>query len=528
MPVNSTTRPKAAAWLIVSLLGIAGVAAQAPTPPVKPKPAAKPPATRPARPSSAKPSSAKPVAPEVKPPDPPKLQQWKVVSRYVADSVETLTTVYAGGKRQRVELPGGTAIVTQCDLSRTVQINDRARAYALVPFSTQPAAPAAAAGSTPKPGASVLVTTTGSDTGERREMFGQQARHLKLVTTTEPTPQACDKKKGRIETDGWFADIPELQECAGAKAVRTAAEPAGSCRDPRVEERAGIAVDGFPLAYTVVAFDGAGKELSKLIVEVTALTREDFTEPLFEPTAGFTALADADALMAAARGAELAALGTTPKLVGMIRIGVAPPGDKSGKAGATEAVRADLLESFNARPFEAVALSAATFEEQIAEARKKDCDYVVRPELGSLTTGASGKIGGLVRRASGGGTPSEIHEAGVAMELIPVSAAAPKTKKVTASAKTGAFTWRRAVGLARFAGKIYFGMTGGMMTTLMSSSGAAGGGPLGGGDPTVNAIMSLLGPSGSEPSDDLTTPAAVVAAAFQKAAADVMKELRPK
>ena len=72
-------------------------------------------------------------------------------------------------------------------------------------------------------------------------------------------------------------------------------------------------------------------------------------------------------------------------------------------------------------------------------------------------------------------------------------------------------------------------MTGGMMTTLMNPSGAGAGGPLGGGDPTVNAIMSLLGSgAAADGSDDLTTPAAVVAAAFQKAAADVLKELQPK
>ena len=507
-----------AAWLMVAVIGSAGLAAQNPKPPVKPKPSA--PAPKAAVP-------APKAAP--KPPDPPKLQQWKVVSRYVADGAETLTTVYAGPKRQRVELPGGTAIVTQCDLSRTVQMNDRARAYAIVPFAASETAAPSSAGPAPKPGASVLVQTTGTDTGERREMFGQQARHLKMVTTTEPTPQACDKRKGRIETDGWFADIPELQECAGAKAVRTAAEPLGTCRDPRVEEQAGIAITGFPLAYSVVAFDGAGKEISKLVVEVTALTREDFAAPLFEPPAGFAALPDAESLVAAARRAELEELGTTPKQAGRIRIGVAPPGDRSGKGVSADTVRGDLLENFSNKPFEAVPLSAGSLEEQQAEARKKECDYVVRAELGSLTTSAPGKIGGLVRRASGGGTPTEIHEAGVAIEVIPLSATAARTKKLTASAKTGAFTWRRAVGLARFAGKIYFGMTGGMMTTLMNPSGAGAGGPLGGGDPTVNAIMSLLGNgAAADGSDDLTTPAAVVAAAFQKAAADVLKELQPK
>jgi hypothetical protein len=508
------------AALIAALAG--GVQAQKPKPPVKPKPAAPAPKTAPK------------TAP--RPPEPPKPQQWKVMSRYVADGVETLTTVYAADKRQRVELPGGTAIITQCDQSRSVQVNDRAQAYAVVPF-TAPAAtpPAAPSGAPGKPGASVLVRTTGTDTGERREMFGQQARHLKLVTTTEPSPQACDKKKGRVETDGWFADIPELQECAGARALKAAAEPTGTCRDPRVEEHAGIAVDGFPLAYSVTSFDAAGKELSKLVVEVTALTRETLSAPLFEPPAAFTALPDAETLATAARRAELEALGTTPKLAGMIRIGVAPPGDRSGKAVASDTIRAGLLDDLNTKPFEAIPLSAGTAEEQQAEARRKDCDYLIRPELGSLTTSTPGKVGGLVRRASGGGNPTEIHEAGVALEMIPLSATAARPKKVTASAKTGAFTWRRAVGLARFAGKLYFGMTGGMMTTLMNSAGGGMGGgrgvggPLGGGDPTVNALMMLLGPGASAGAgDDLTTPAAVVAAAFQKAAADMMKELQAK
>lgn len=517
----SVSRRVAACGVIAVMSGVGGgLAAQKPKqPPVKPKAAAPAP----------KGASKAPTAAPKTPPEPPRPQQWKVVSRYVADGVETLTTVYAGAKRQRVELPGGTAIITQCDLGRAVQVNERAKAYAILPFSAQPVPASEAAAA--KPGASVVTRTTGTDTGERREMFGQPARHLKLTTTTEPSPQACDKRKGRVETDGWFVDIPELQECAGAQALRSPAEPAGNCHDPRTDEHTGIDVAGFPLAYTVTAYDAAGKELSKLAVDVTALTHENLSAPLFEPPAGFAALPDADALAATAKRIELEELGTTPKLAGMIRIGVAPPGDRSGKSFAAEAMKSRLLEDLNARPFEAIPLSSTTLDEQQAEARKKDCDYLVRAELGTLTTSTPGKVGGLVRRASGGGSPTEIHEAAVAVELTPIAAAASKPKKLTASAKTGAFTWRRAVGLARFAGKLYFGMTGGMMTTLMSSSGMGGGGPLGGGDPTVNALMMMLGPSGGhEPSDDLTTPDAVVAAAFQKAAAEVMKDLqaRPK
>lgn len=113
--------------------------------------------------------------------------------------------------------------------------------------------------------------------------------------------------------------------------------------------------------------------------------------------------------------------------------------------------------------------------------------------------------------------------------MIPVGATVLKAKK-TASAKTGAFTWRRAVGLARFAGRLYFGMAGGMMSTLMTAGGGGvAGGPMGVSDPTVNALMMLLGHgAAAEGNVDLATPAAVVSAAFQRASADVMKELQPK
>src|SRR5215207_3025161 len=91
-------RTRAAAWLIAGFVAMAGVGMGA----QKPK---QPPAKPPVKPKAAAPAP-KAAAPAPKPaPAPPRPQQWKVVSRYVADGVETLTTVYAGGKRQRVELP---------------------------------------------------------------------------------------------------------------------------------------------------------------------------------------------------------------------------------------------------------------------------------------------------------------------------------------------------------------------------------------------------------------------------------------
>src|SRR3712207_9380722 len=54
-------------------------------------------------------------------------------------------TVYIKGKRQRTESVGGAATVTQCDLRRTVQLNDVTKTYMLTLFGVGAEAVAAEA-----------------------------------------------------------------------------------------------------------------------------------------------------------------------------------------------------------------------------------------------------------------------------------------------------------------------------------------------------------------------------------------------
>jgi hypothetical protein len=460
-----------------------------------------------------------PAAPPEKAPAVP--QQWKATSRYVAGGQESIITVYASGPRQRVELGSGNALITQCDQGKTVQISDKARAYVVSTLGAAP--PATQEDAARKPGGVIVVRTVATDTGERRELLGQQARRVKIVTATEPDPQACDKRKTRAEIDGWYANVPELHECPAAKATG-GSDAAGNCADERKTEVSGEASPGYPLAYTLVVFDDAGKEVSRLAVEVTSLTREPQSQALFEPPADFSALADAGALAAAARRAELEELGTTPKPTGLVRIGVTVPADRSGRSVSSDVMESELLEAFNEKPFEAVPIAAETPEEQHGEARKKECDFVLRAELASLTTSKAGRVGGLMRRASGGGSPVELHEAKVNVELFAVGENV-LLKKQAASAKTGSFTWRRAAGLARFAGRLYFGVSGGLMRTLMTSMGGSSGALLGA-DPTLSVLTTLL--ANNEAAGDESTPESAVAAALDRGAADIIKNWQKK
>src|SRR5262245_52682220 len=87
------------------------------------------------------------------------------------------------------------ATITQCDLKRKVQLSDRKRLYVVEPFQTatepMPRSESVAApqssGAT-KRGGTVTVTTSGRDTGERKTMFGMQARHI--ITTMEMVSSA--------------------------------------------------------------------------------------------------------------------------------------------------------------------------------------------------------------------------------------------------------------------------------------------------------------------------------------------------
>ncbi len=60
----------------------------------------------------------------------------------------------------------------------------------------------------------LIETTTVTDTGERRDMFGFNARHLKTVTIWEPQPKTCDGAELRRETDGWYIDLLYGIDCS--------------------------------------------------------------------------------------------------------------------------------------------------------------------------------------------------------------------------------------------------------------------------------------------------------------------------
>ncbi len=57
-------------------------------------------------------------------------------------------------------------------------------------------------------------TTAVTDTGERRTLFGYNARRLRTLITWASEPNSCDTSKQRMELDGWYVDLLYGIDCS--------------------------------------------------------------------------------------------------------------------------------------------------------------------------------------------------------------------------------------------------------------------------------------------------------------------------
>jgi len=224
--------------------------------------------------------------------------------------------LYLKGKRQREEMnqfsPSGkqfsVAYVEQCDLKRFVWLDLYNKRYALH-TGGMPMGAAMAFNEPQIQGNQELIdkararskgvlteTTTVTDTGERREMFGFTARHLKTVTTWEPEPKHCEGPEMRRETDGWYIDLMYGIDCSPdlSGSITRGFSLEGKCfseylfkRNYFLErKRHGPASLGYPLLETTKWNNGKGEE-SVTRTEVIELSTDELSASLFEVPDGF-------------------------------------------------------------------------------------------------------------------------------------------------------------------------------------------------------------------------------------------------
>jgi hypothetical protein len=358
----------------------------------------------------------------------------KIKTRTTVMGHATESTVYIKGPRERHEMSfgghGGAVTIMQCDQKRMISISGN-QCTVVQTGGGETSCPAMpnmramgrenpeAEPTPPRKGGVVTITRNSTDTGERQDMFGYKARHIKTSMIMESTPDACNQSHMKMETDGWYADLSAGFSCAD-ESYRAMACGGGmggrsNCNDRIVMKGGGSAAMGFPLKQTTTIMSEHGNFTTT--TEVVELTNATLDAPLFEMPPGCK-VTDMSALMGsatsttqpetshepataapkasvtpAAQPAAAPAVSVAPKGAGVVRIGVVKIKDASGQGLPTDNLRLNLMDEIAHRQMEAVPLAAEAPPQDVeSEASSKQCDYILYTVASQVKEPGSGGL----------------------------------------------------------------------------------------------------------------------------------------
>jgi hypothetical protein len=352
----------------------------------------------------------------------------KIKTRTTVMGHTSESTVYIKGARERTETSfgghGGAVSIIQCDQKRMITISgDQCMVMPMgggegscpaTPNMGAMAREMAGGESTPTPkGGVVTITRTSNDTGERQNMFGYKARHIKTSMMMESSPDACNQSHMKMEMDGWYADLSAGFSCADESYRALACGGTGKrgCSDRIVMKGGGGGALGYPLKLTTTIASEQGTFTTT--TEVVELTNTSLDAPLFDMPPGCKVM-DMSAMMGGAPATthsetapETATAPTKPaaaspapppapvsgpprpevgdgavqvavKAAGVVRIGVVKIKDMSGQSLPTDSLRLNLMSEIARHQHEAIPLFAEAPHSNVeSEARSKQCDYIL-------------------------------------------------------------------------------------------------------------------------------------------------------
>ncbi len=376
--------------------------------------------------------------------------------------IETITMLKGARERSETRTGYGMDLVnlTQCDLKRTVQISDKTKKYLITPMddgdSTANSGTGMADASGPsRRGGVITYVMTSTDTGERKEMFGFQARHVKTSISIESSPDACNAMKQRMETDGWYIDFTFGLNCEVGRPQLMGAPPArGGCQDRVSYKRVGTGRTGYPLLETMTSYGPNGNVVSSITREVVELSREPLDAALFEVPAGYVETKNAQELygIPSMEAISQMAKGRPPveddhsnaspsgslKAPGSLRVGVVQINNKTDHQVSTESLRQRLLGEIQGNGIDAISLNASSPAEAETEAKAKQCDFILYTDIAALKISAAKKLGGMFGRATGVGSGGiDKTEAKVEFKLFAVNESSPRLQSAAAAKEEG-------------------------------------------------------------------------------------------
>ena len=393
--------------------------------------------------------------------DRPVTGDFKITFRQSYGGQEMTSTTMIKGRRERSEMsvpgmpPGmNVSTITECDLKRTIQINDRARKYMIVPMDTgdsdaspSPSAPRTSEGPSRR-GGNITITMNTVDTGERKEMFGMTARHLKQTMMTESSPDACSPNNMKMERDGWYVNLEYGLNCGTDKPPQVPNAPTGGCRDTYHYKHTGVTNLGYPLQETTRIFGADGSVTTTVNREVIELSRQPLDAALFDVPAGYSEVhsqqemysmstADAMAMARQQQGANQASnsmgntatASTSSATVTRPKVGIVEFNNKAKASVSTDELRQQLVATLSGNGIDAVALNASSASEAAMEAKAKGCTYILYTDISTFKAPSTGKkIGGLLGRAAGVGGGGDVGKAEAKFDFRLVPAAGGSAK----------------------------------------------------------------------------------------------------
>ncbi|HZI54995.1 MAG TPA: hypothetical protein VFD56_14870 [Chitinophagaceae bacterium] len=361
-------------------------------------------------------------------------QQYKLRQTTAAMSMKSESTIYVKGMRKRTEGGGylgmtNPTTIEQCDLQRTIKINDKKKLYYIEPFAKEtgeiidedakPAAKAkpvtASATQSKKTGGVITMWYSIVDTGERKKMYGLTARHIWTTQKMKPSADACTMKDSMIiKTDGWYIDLPQFNcpiDYSPATTRRSGVKYQPECTDRFVTRRSGKGKLGFPLIETKTMIMGNGPAQTtnfETSIETLEFSTAKLDSMLFEIPLGYEQTMneedlqdklDVNAMMNQSSSLPTGQAGrkqsreernvsvNEPKKPGTLRVGVYSP--KGNEQVDVSVLQQHLVNALMAGNTEAVAVSTTD------EAKKYNCDVLLSTDFVRIKQG--NKIGGVLK-----------------------------------------------------------------------------------------------------------------------------------
>jgi|SRR5579883_157652 hypothetical protein len=259
------------------------------------------------------------------------------VGGYAVSSTDT--SIKGPRTRDVTQTPAGTNVtIRQCDARHIIHVNEQAQTYFQEdqPLTAAEAKAAALAAGAPMPdqnGGKIDVTTTVTDTGERKTLFGYQARHLKSKIVQESSANACTQLHQSLEIDGWYADL--VKQANACSLIGPPVPQAQNCKDSIVMHQSGSGRPGYPLSETITTAGPDGTPTT-VTIAVTEISKQPLEDALFEIPKGYRQVNSLAELAGVPAAAQAAAAAPSPQMQ-LAAAGGSPVG---GQAAMTQSAAA--------------------------------------------------------------------------------------------------------------------------------------------------------------------------------------------